>query len=78
MAEYSNAEDVDTFLVEDKQTYIGGFLIMLDTRLYSVWGNLEKGLRTGNKQNGGGEDLFAHLYENKDKAMNFLNAMGGI
>lgn len=59
---YSNNEDVDTFLVEDKPTYMGGFLIMLDTRLYSLWGDLEKGLRTGTKQNGGGEDVFSHFY----------------
>ena len=78
---YSNADDVDLFLDQNKPSYIGGILEMSNNRLYPNWNNLEEGLKTGEPQNEGkkGEkSLFEELYSDKEKTREFLKAMGGI
>jgi precorrin-6B methylase 2 len=77
---YSNATDVDTFLVSDKPTYIGGLLTMANNRLYPFWNYLEEGLKTGKPQNevrDGRKPLFEEIYADREKAREFVNAMAG-
>ena len=79
-AKYSNSIDTDFFLDKKKPTYIGGMLEMLNNRLYSFWGNLEEGLKTGLPQNEAknGENLFEALYSDADRLKEFIHAMSGI
>jgi len=80
-AKYSNAPDVDVFLVKGKPTYIGGMLAMANHRLYPFWGSLEEALQTGEAQNetkGSGESPFAALYADPQRLEEFLKAMAGI
>lgn len=80
-ARYSNSLDTETFLDKAKPSYIGGMLEMLNNRLYGFWGNLDEGLQTGLVQNeakGGGEPIFAKLYETPDLLKGFVNAMSGV
>ena len=54
---------------------------MANHRLYSHWGNLTEGLRTGLPQNeakGGGNDVFATLYADPGRLKQFLSAMTGV
>src|ERR1700722_11043045 len=41
---YSNAPDADFFLDSAKPSYVGGFLEMVNARLYSHWGSLTAAL----------------------------------
>jgi precorrin-6B methylase 2 len=78
---YSNTPAADLFLDRAKPSYVGGILEMANARLYGFWGSLTEALRTGELQNeakGGGEDLFAALYEDPDRLRGFLAAMTGI
>jgi len=80
-AKYNNADDVNTFLVEGKSTYIGGLMKMANHRLYGFWGSLEEGLRTGMPQNEiklTGYPLFEALYQDHKVLEEFLNAMAGV
>jgi predicted O-methyltransferase YrrM len=80
-AHYSNSLDTDVFLDKAKPSYIGGMLEMLNNRLYGFWGNLEEGLKTGMLQNeakGGGESIFAVIYQTPDLLKEFVNAMSGV
>lgn len=81
-AAYSNSDDTDLFLDQNKPTYMGGILEMGNNRLYKFWGNLEEGLLTGKPQNETMESLagsgFEKLYESPEKLQEFINAMSGI
>ena len=80
-ARYSNAADVDSFLVKGKHTYIGGIFEMANHRLYHFWGSLEEALKSGEPQNevkGSGEPIFATLYADHNRLEQFLKAMAGI
>ena len=79
-AEYSNTPDTDAFLDKKKPSYIGGMLEMLNNRLYTFWGSLEEGLRTGQPQNEAkrSEDFFGLIYQDPKKLREFINAMTGI
>jgi hypothetical protein len=79
-AKYSNTTDTDFFLDKNKPSYIGGFLEMLNNRLYGFWGNLEEALLTGMLQNEAknGENLFDAIYADEEKLNEFTNAMSGI
>jgi hypothetical protein len=80
-ARYSNAPDVEVFLVQGKPTYIGGMLNMANHRLYKFWGSLEEGLKTGEPQNeakDNPESFFETLYADHDRLEEFLKAMGSI
>lgn len=77
-ARYSNAEDVEKFLVNGKPEYLGGLMRMANHRLYKFWGSLEKALLTGKPQNEiktTGKPLFQALYEDHDALEEFMNAM---
>ena len=80
-ARYSDSLDTETFLDKAKPSYIGGILEMMNQRLYGFWGDLGEGLQTGLAQNevkGGGEPLFATLYNDPDRLKVFVNAMSGM
>jgi hypothetical protein len=74
-----NTPETDCFLDLAKPTYIGGYLEMINTRLYGFWGALSTALRSGEPQNEtktGGE-LFSVLYQDPIRLKQFLQAMTG-
>src|SRR6266540_302426 len=77
---YRNTPTTDLFLDHAKPSYLGGFLEMSNARLYSFWGSLTDGLRTGQPQNEvkNGGDFFGVLYQDPDRLSQFLHAMTGI
>lgn len=78
---YSNADETDFFLDKNKPSYIGGFLVMANNRLYTFWDHLEEGLKTGQPQNeikNFGVSLFDELYKDPLKLKEFMMAMQGI
>jgi hypothetical protein len=79
-AQYTNNTDTDFFLDQNKPSYIGGMLEMLNDRIYNFWGNLEDGLLTGLPQNEAksGGDIFEVLYSDPNRLKGFIHAMSGI
>lgn len=80
-AEYSNTEETNLFLDQNKPQYIGGILQMANNRLYGFWNNLEEGLKTGLPQNESkatGQDMFEALYADKERLQEFIGAMAGV
>jgi hypothetical protein len=78
---YSNTVNTAFFLDKTRLAYIGGMLEMLNDRLYSFWGDLEEGLRTGLPQNEvkhTGRNPFEAFYEDPDRLTQFMKAMAGI
>jgi len=79
---YSNTPATEQFLDKRKPTYIGGILEMANSRLYSAWGGLTEGLRTGKPQNElkgiADETLFSALYADPARLKEFLKAMTGV
>ena len=47
---YSNSEEAELFLNPAKPRYMGGFIEMLNARLYGFWGSLTEALRSGEPQ----------------------------
>lgn len=78
--QYSNAPDTDLFLDQAKPTYLGGWLEMVNSRLYRFWGNLTEGLRTGLPQNEvkDGKNFFEDLYSDPQRLKGFLSSMTGL
>ncbi|HEV2495976.1 MAG TPA: methyltransferase [Terriglobia bacterium] len=76
---YSNAPEPGYYLDRAKPSYIGGLLEMANMRLYSFWGSLTQGLRTGKPQNEikGGQNIFDAIYPNPFLLRLFLSAMTG-
>ncbi|MBM3463034.1 MAG: methyltransferase, partial [Armatimonadetes bacterium] len=78
---YSNTPETDLFLDRAKPSYLGGVLEMANQRLWSAWGGLTDGLRSGRPQNElreSGENIFDELYSNPAALKSFLQAMTGI
>lgn len=78
---YANTPETDLFLDRKKPSYLGGMLEMANHRLYSFWGHLTEGLRTGLPQNelkSGGPGLFETLYADPARLREFLAAMSGL
>ena len=77
---YANTPESDTFLDRAKPSYMGGMLEMANARLYTFWGSLTEGLKTGRPQNEAksGGSLFAALYADPERLKNFLSAMTGL
>ena len=77
---YSNTAETDLFLDPAKPTYMGGMLEMANARLYTFWGSLTEGLRTGQPQSeaktGGG--FFETLYADPAALAQFTGAMTGL
>jgi O-methyltransferase domain/Dimerisation domain len=78
--QYSNTPETDLFLDRGKPSYAGGILEMANARLYSFWGTLTEGLRTGQPQNEvkTGGDFFGELYSDPARLRQFLHAMTGL
>ncbi len=76
---YGNTLEGDRYLDRAKPSYVGGFLEMSNGRLYKHWGNLTRGLRSGEPQNevSQAEDGFAALYADPPRLRQFLSAMTG-
>jgi hypothetical protein len=77
---YSNTPETDLFLDPAKPTYMGGMLEMSNARLYTFWGSLTEGLRTGQPQSEvkTGGDFFETLYADPEKLAQFTGAMSGL
>lgn len=78
---YGNTAETAQFLVRDTPGYLGGFLEMINQRLYTFWGSLTEGLKTGLPQNelkGGGKGAFDVLYGTPERLYSFLSAMTGL
>jgi hypothetical protein len=78
---YRNTPDTATFLDETRPEYVGGILEMLNARLWTFWGDLTEGLRTGQAQNEvktTGAPLFEALYRNPESLEQFLRGMRGV
>ena len=73
--QYGNAEGADKYLVREKPTYIGGFLIRSNRNLYPAWGKLDEALRTGRKQSGG---EFEQLTKIPDLLKQFIGMMDAL
>src|SRR6185369_7950177 len=70
-----------TFLVQGRDTYVGGILEMYDARLIRFWADLEDALRTGKPQNEvkhTGHSMFEELYGEPARLEQFMKAMSGI
>ena len=78
--QYANTPDTDLFLDRAKPTYLGGWLEMVNARLYRNWGNLTEGLRTGLPQNEvkEGKNFFEDLYRDPQRLKGFLSSMTGL
>lgn len=76
---YHNSPETELFLDAAKPSYIGGFLLMSNSRLYPSWGGLTDALRTGKPQSEAKDmstqDLFTMLYADTDRLEGFLRAM---
>jgi Dimerisation domain/O-methyltransferase domain len=77
---YANTPETDWFLDRSKPTYIGGYLEMVNARLYAFWGSLTEALRSGQPQNESktGDEFFPALYQDPLRLQPFLQAMTGI
>lgn len=77
---YANTSETDLFLDRAKPTYLGGWLEMVNFRLYRFWGNLTEGLRTGLPQNEvkEGKNFFEELYSDPRRLKEFLSSMTGL
>ena len=65
---YCNTPLAETFLVRGKPYYFGGFVAMLDKRLYGGWDKLIEALRT-NRPTTWNPDQQKSLFEGEDPAM---------
>ncbi len=78
---YANTPATAAFLTRKNPQYIGGFLEMLNSRLYGFWQHLGDALRTGQPQNelrDGGRSMFEALYADEARLGEFLAAMSGV
>ncbi|WP_092625698.1 methyltransferase [Jiangella sp. DSM 45060] len=62
---YVNSAVADEFLVPGKAYHFGGWVQMLDRRLYPAWGRLSEAVRT-NRPTSWNPDEQAHLFDSED------------
>ena len=80
-ARYFNTPESSMFLDATSPRYIGGILVMLNTRLFKFWNDLPEALRTGRPQNEikhGQKGMFEELYSDLPRLEQFMGAMTGI
>lgn len=80
-AKYFNTAAAKLYLVEGNPRYIGGILVMLNTRLFKFWNDLPEALRTGRPQNEikhGQKGMFEELYAELPRLKQFMGAMTGL
>jgi predicted O-methyltransferase YrrM len=80
-AKYFNTPAGALYLDNGSPRYVGGWLIMLNDRLFKFWDDLPEALRTGQPQNEakhGQKGMFEQLYEELPKLEQFMGAMTGL
>lgn len=80
-ARYFNTPASALYLDRGSPRYVGGWLVMLNDRLFKFWHDLPEALRTGHPQNEtkhGMKGLFEELYEDLPKLEQFMGAMTGL
>jgi hypothetical protein len=80
-AKYFNTPEGVLFLDEKSPRYIGGILVMLNSRLFRFWHDLPDALRTGRPQNEikhGQKGMFEELYSDIPRLEQFMGAMTGL
>ncbi len=78
---YFNTPEGALFLDEASPRYIGGILVMLNSRLFKFWNDLPEALRTGKPQNEikhGQKGMFEELYSDLSRLEQFIGAMTGL
>lgn len=81
LSTYANTLESAMFLDEASPRYIGGILVMLNSRLFKFWNDLPEALRTGQPQNEikhGQNGMFEELYSAPGRLEQFMGAMTGI
>src|SRR6516164_3705382 len=69
------------YLVQGSPRYVGGWLVMLNSRLFKFWNDLPEALRTGRPQNEikhGQKGMFEELYAEMPRLEQFMGAMTGL
>ena len=80
-ARYGNTPAGALYLDRSSPRYIGGIMVMLNSRLFRYWNDLPEALRTGRPQNEtkhGGRGVFEELYAEPERLEQFLGAMTGL
>jgi predicted O-methyltransferase YrrM len=80
-AKYSNTPAGALYLDRGSPRYVGGWLVMLNERLFKFWHDLPEALRTGRPQNEvkhGQKGMFEELYEELPRLEQFMGAMTGL
>jgi len=80
-AKYFNSPAAALYLVQGSPRYVGGWLVMLNDRLFKFWHDLPEALRTGKPQNEIKHDqkgMFEELYAELPRLEQFMGAMTGL
>jgi len=80
-AKYFNTPAGVLYLDRASPRYVGGWLVMLNDRLFKFWHDLPEALRTGMPQNEvkhGQKGMFEELYEELPRLEQFMGAMTGL
>jgi hypothetical protein len=80
-AKYFNTPAGVLYLDGGSPRYVGGWLVMLNERLFKFWHDLPEALRTGKPQNEvkhGQKGMFEELYEELPRLEQFMGAMTGL
>jgi hypothetical protein len=78
---YFNTPAGALYLDRGSPRYVGGWLVMLNDRLFKFWHALPEALRTGEPQNEakhGQKGMFEELYEELPRLEQFMGAMTGL
>ncbi|MEM1369544.1 MAG: methyltransferase, partial [Cyanobacteria bacterium P01_H01_bin.15] len=79
-AYYRNTETTETFLVQNKPSYMGGILELWNTRNYRFWSDFTEALKTGKAQSetkNSDTSFFEVLYSDSSRLEAFMEAMNG-
>lgn len=80
-AKYFNTPAAALYLDHASPRYIGGWLVMMNDRLFKFWHDLPEALRTGQPQNEikhGQKGMFEELYAELPRLEQFMGAMTGL
>jgi predicted O-methyltransferase YrrM len=80
-AKYCNTAAGALYLDAASPHYVGGWLVMLNDRLFKFWHDLPEALRTGKPQNEvkhGQKGMFEELYAELPRLEQFMGAMTGL
>jgi hypothetical protein len=80
-AKYFNTPAGTLYLDRSSPRYVGGWLVMLNDRLFKFWHDLPAALHTGKPQNEvkhGQKGVFEELYEDLPRLEQFMGAMTGL